>query len=191
MRALPSLAPVIALLVCPALFAQEPALERTDEPRIASAMDATRSDRQFLQLAIDRGAKEVQLSQRALPKIENSKVKAFAERMIEDHSSMNRELMALNERLLGDEGPPFKRESASLRREVQQLDKLSGVEFDRRYMQVMMEDHQASIDLFAKQAERGRDAKLRELAAQRLPTLQAHQQEAKAIWDELRRGSDR
>lgn len=191
MRARPAIWTLVVLSISPALYAQEPALERAAEPRVASAPDdASRADRHFLQLAIDRGAKEVQFSQRALAKVENPKVKAFAQQLIEDHSALNRDLLALNERLLGDEGPPFKRESASVRREVDQLEKLSGVEFDRRYMQVMMKDHQASIDLFAQQAERGRDPKLRELAQRALPILQQHQKSAHEIYESLRRGAE-
>lgn len=192
MRARAAIWMLVVVAVCPALRAQEPALERSTESRVASApSDASRADRHFLQLAIDRGAKEVQFSQRALERLENPKVKAFAQRLIEDHSALNRELMALNQNLLGDEGPPFKRASASVRREVEQLSKLTGVELDRRYMQIMMKDHQASIDLFAQQAERGRDPKLRELAQRALPTLQQHQKTAHEIYEGLRRGADR
>jgi putative membrane protein len=169
------------------VFAQEPGLERTPEPRIASApSQVSRTDRQFLQLAIDHGAKEVQLSQRALGKISDPRVKAFAERVIEDHQALNRELMAHNERLLGEEGPPYKQASAEVKHEVEQLNELSGLELDRRYMEVMMKDHQGSISLFAREAERGQDPALRALAQKTLPVLEAHQRSAREIWTQLR-----
>jgi putative membrane protein len=167
--------------------AQEPGLERTPESRVASAMaPVSRVDRQFLQLAIDHGAKEVQLSQRALDKISDPQVKAFAQRIIEDHQSLNRELMALNERLLGEQGPPYKKASTEVKHEVEQLNALSGLEHDRRYMQVMMTDHQGSISLFAREAERGQDPALRALASKTVPVLKAHQESAREIWDQLR-----
>jgi putative membrane protein len=187
MRIRAQLLTIIALTAPLPAVAQEPGLERTPESRIASApSQVSRGDRQFLQLAIDHGAKEVQLSQRALDKISDPHVKAFAQRIIEDHASLNRELMALNERLLGEEGPPYKKASTEVKHEVEQLNELSGLELDRRYMEVMMKDHQGSISLFAREAERGQDPALRALAKETLPVLEAHQKRAREIWTQLR-----
>lgn len=187
MRVRAYLLTIVGLAASLPAYAQEPGLERAPEPRVASApAQVSRVDRQFLQLAIDHGAKEVQLSQRALGKISDPQVKAFAQQIIEDHESLNRELMALNERLLGEQGPPYKKANPEVKHEVEQLNQLSGLELDRRYMQVMMKDHQGSISLFARQAERGQDPELKALAKKTLPVLEDHQKRAREIWTQLR-----
>lgn len=150
-----------------------------DDLRVADADNAaelrvSRADRQFLQLAIDSSAKEVQLSQRALEKAESEDVKQFAQKMVQEHGATNRELMSLNESLLGDKGPPFKNASSKVKREVEQLAGVTGPEFDRRYMQVMIRDHRAAVDLYAQEAERGQNPQLKALAQKALPKLERH-----------------
>ncbi len=147
----------------------------------AAAVQASQADRRFLQLAIDSSAKEIQLSQRALEKGERAQVKQFAEQMIQDHGGTNRELMALNEALLGEKGPPYKRASSKVKREVEQLSRLEGAEFDRRYMAIMIKDHRDAVDLYSKQAARGENPQLKALAKKTLPNLERHLEMAEEI----------
>ena len=101
--------------------------------------------------------------------------------MIQDHGATNRELMSLNEALLGEKGPPFKRASSTVRREVDQLASIEGDEFDRRYMEIMIKDHRTAVDLFAQQAARGSNPQLKALAKKTLPNLERHLKMAEEI----------
>lgn len=174
----------VLLIVATAVSAQDTQAEkdlRVADADNAAALQVSQADRRFLQLAIDSSAKEIQLSQRALAKSESAEVKRFAEKMVQDHGATNRELMSLNEALLGEQGPPFKRASSKVKREVDQLSQLAGAEFDRRYMAIMIKDHRNAVDLFAQQAERGQNPELKALARKTLPTLEGHLEMAEEI----------
>ncbi len=51
---------------------------------------------------------------------------------------------------------------------------LSGVEFDRAYLQHMVKDHEKDIKAFEKTAESGEDSQIKEFASKTLPTLKEH-----------------
>jgi putative membrane protein len=158
--------------------AQERESEAMQHDRTAAA-DATTSsvsegDRRFLQLAADAGAKEIQLSQRAVEKAQDPEVRRFAQRMADEHSKMNSELLELTEKLLTTGGPPYKKASPTVEREVNQLAQLSGADFDKRYMEIMVKDHAAALRLFQRQAAHGNDAQLRAFAQKGVPTLEEH-----------------
>lgn len=169
--------------------AQSP--DRQSEPTRAaqehSATGVAMTDRKFLQLAIDGGAKEVQLSEQAQEKAQSALVKEFAARIVDDHSQSNKELLELNQKLLTSGGPPYKRVSSSVRKEVEQLNRLTGADFDRRYMQIMLEDHEESVALFEREVERGRDPQLKALAQKQLPTLRDHLQRARKLSETLKK----
>lgn len=139
------------------------------------------ADRQFLQLAVDSSAKEIQLSERALEQGESADVKRFAETMVKDHGATNRDLMSLVEALFGTKGPPFKKASESVKREVEQLSELDGPAFDRRYMQIMIKDHRAAVNLYRQQADRDANPQIKALAKKTLPTLERHLNMARAV----------
>ena len=68
-----------------------------------------------------------------------------------------------------------------MKKAVAELAALQGAEFDRRYMEAMLKDHQESVRLFERQAKNGEDPELKALAAKTLPQLQAHLQKAQQI----------
>ncbi len=62
--------------------------------------------------------------------------------------------------------------------EMGKLSKLSGAAFDREYMDNMVKDHQKAVKEFQKEADKAKDADVRNFAAKTLPTLQEHLQMA-------------
>lgn len=63
----------------------------------------------------------------------------------------------------------------------QQLSKLSGTSFDRKYMNYMVKDHTKDVSLYRRQAQQGQDPDLKAFAAQTVPILQEHLQLARSI----------
>lgn len=147
----------------------------------SSEQDLSSSDRKFVQMAADMDAREVQFSERAKEKSKNEQIREFASLMIQDHGQTNRELLKLAERFHESGGPPYKHEESSVKKAVAELAALQGAEFDRRYMEAMLKDHQESVRLFERQAKNGEDPELKALAAKTLPQLQAHLQKAQQI----------
>ena len=152
-----------------------------DQPTSASEQDLNSGDRKFVQMAADMDAREVQFSERAKEKAQNEQVREFAALMVQDHGKTNRELLKLAERFHESGGPPYKRQEQSVKKAVAELSALQGAEFDRRYMQAMLKDHQESVRLFERQARNGKDPELKALAAKTLPQLKAHLEKAQQI----------
>jgi putative membrane protein len=152
-----------------------------DQQTSASGQNLNSGDLKFVQMAADIDAREVQFSQRAKEKSQNEQVREFATLMIQDHGQMNRELLKLAQRFHDSGGPPYKRQERSVKKAVAELAALQGAEFDRRYMEAMLKDHQESVRLFEREATNGNDPELKALAGKTLPHLKAHLEKAQQI----------
>lgn len=136
-----------------------------------SASPVAAADRQFVMQAASGGLAEVQLGGIAANKAANAEVKQFAQRMVQDHGKANDQLKSLAaQRNLKLPAEP----DAEARDQVQKLSKLEGANFDREYMQYMVEDHERDVRKFQQEAEQGQDAGLKSFAQQTLPILQQH-----------------
>src|SRR5262245_24194459 len=99
---------------------------------------STLADRQFLQDAAAAGRAEVEVGQLATKKASDPRVRDFARHMAEDHTTTNKELMQLAKR----QGVSLSTEMAPRHRAViDRLSRLEGADFDREYMQAMVDDH--------------------------------------------------
>ena len=104
--------------------------------------------------------------------------------MAQDHAKANDELkqLAAGKGLQLPSAPdPHSQEM------IAKLQKLSGAEFDRAYMDHMVQDHKKDVAEFQKEASRGRDPQIKAFAAKTLPTLQEHLKMAEATHAEVRK----
>src|SRR5690606_11167247 len=101
----------------------------------------------------------------------SEEVKEFAQRMIDDHTQANQNLMELAEQkdIEVPEEP-----GAAHEQMMQHLQELSGEEFDQAYMEEQVLDHEAAVTLFEKESQQGQDEDLMSFAAETLPILQDH-----------------
>ena len=137
----------------------------------AKAAGLSSSDREFVQKAAMGGMAEVELGKLAKQTATSDQVKNFGEHMVQDHSKANDELKAIAS-AKGVQVPAELGEKHKAA--MQKLQKLSGGEFDREYMNQMVADHRQTVADFKKQAESGNDADLKSFAASTLPQLQEH-----------------
>jgi putative membrane protein len=140
---------------------------------MASAMTGavTSSDSSFLRKAAQGGIAEVELGNLAKDKASNPDVKQFAQRMIDDHSKANVEL----KRIATQKGVAVPAEADSKsKRELDKLSRLSGAEFDRAYMKLMVSDHQKDVAEFQSEQMRTNDPDVKDFVGKTLPTLQDH-----------------
>lgn len=100
--------------------------------------DTSMMDRRFLEEAAEGGLAEVQLGQLALTKADNAQVKAYGQRMVTDHTMLNKDLKPFAEK----EGvaAPTGLNTAD-KTEFDKLNGLTGVDFDEEYVACMMKDH--------------------------------------------------
>jgi putative membrane protein len=139
-------------------------------------------DRQFIKEAADGGMAEVELGQLAADKASSPEVKAFAERMVKDHSQANDQLkqIAAQKGVTLPSSPSAKHEAMK-----DKLSKLSGDAFDQAYMSSMLKDHQKDVAAFRKESTSGQDPDVKQFAAQTLPTLKDHLKQAESVSPKL------
>ena len=128
-------------------------------------------DNDFAVKAANGGILEMEVARLAREKAQRSDVKDFAAMIMSDHQKANDEPKALAGRKnitlparLG-EGD---------QKHVDELAKLSGAEFDKKYVDLMVEDHEEDVKLFKEAADDAEDPDLKAFAAKTLPTLQKH-----------------
>jgi putative membrane protein len=136
------------------------------------------SDTQFAKKAAQGGMAEVKLGQLAQEKGTSDSVKKFGQRMVEDHAKAGDELKrAAAQENIGLPGDISAKDQAT----YDSLSKLSGAAFDRAYARDMVKDHEEDFADSNKEANGGKNAAIKDFAAQTLPTLQDHLKEAKEM----------
>jgi len=143
----------------------------------AAKSSLSRSERRFIEKAMQDGMEEVEMSKLASDKAQNARVKEFAKRLVDDHSKSNAELT----RLAGAKGVTLPAAiDAGHQRKMERMAKKSGADFDREYMSDMLGDHQKNVRDHQSMAKSAKDADIRKYAATMVPTLEQHLQMAKA-----------
>src|SRR5690242_10004580 len=143
-------------------------------------------DETFAKKAAEGGMAEVKLGQLAEERGSNPAVKNFGRRMVQDHSKANNELKeATSKENIELPSELDKSDQATYDR----LSKLSGDAFDRAYARDMVKGHSKDVSEFQKEAKNGRDESIKNFAAQTLPTLQNHLDQARQMQQAVNQSS--
>jgi putative membrane protein len=137
----------------------------------------------FMAEAASGGMTEVELGKIASSKAQNAEVKKFAEMMVNDHTKANDELKALavKKNITLPTTPNAKHQST-----IQKFQSMSGAEFDKAYVDDMLEDHEKDVAEFEKQSQSNPDADVKAFAAKTLPTLKKHLDAIKALHGKMK-----
>jgi putative membrane protein len=128
-------------------------------------------DAKFATKAANGGMAEVALGELALTKTRNTAVKDFANMMVTDHGKANDELMAIAK--TKNITLPTEPDSAHMKK-MNELSKKNGAEFDKAYVDAMIDGHKKTLDLMNDEAKNGSDAALKAFAAKTAPVVQTH-----------------
>lgn len=113
---------------------------------------------------------EIRLGTLAEKKATNPAVKQFGQQMVADHTRLEDQLTALVSK-----GRPFLPGLGQQHeQEFNQLEKLSGAEFDRAYMTSMIQNHQNAVNTYQTQGQTAHSTEVRQYVTGALPTLQQH-----------------
>jgi putative membrane protein len=103
--------------------------------------------------------------------------------MVQDHQAANGQLMAL----ASGKGVSIPQElDKEHRAAAEKLQKASGANFDREFVQTAVKDHEKAVKLFQQEAQSSQDAELKQFAQSTLPTLKEHLQMAQQIEQNMR-----
>jgi putative membrane protein len=109
-------------------------------------------------------------------------VKAYAQHMVDDHSTAVQQLGSL----LGEQGGNMpKAGTPEEQAELKQLSGLSGAKFDRAYMQSMVKDHDKTVRMYDDYASQANDSRLRLYITKTLQTLKDHQAQAQTLYQRM------
>jgi putative membrane protein len=142
------------------------------------------ADRTFAEEAAAGGAAEVEGGKVAAQRAGHEKVKQFGTRMVQDHSKAGDEL----KQIAAGKGLQLPTTPDAHNQEMlAKMEKLSGTDFDRAYMDHMVKDHKKDVAAFEKEASSGKDPEIKAFAARTLPTLKEHLQMAESTNAEVQK----
>jgi len=135
-------------------------------------------DETFVKVAARGGLAEIKLGKLAMDQGSSEAVKAFGTRMVAEHTNAGDKLKEVaKEEQIGLPTDISARNQAAYDR----LSKLSGADFDQAYAQDMVKDHQQDLRDFQREANHGNDDVIRGFAAETVPMIQQHLEQAKEM----------
>ncbi len=139
----------------------------------------------FITRASASGVAEIEAGKIALEKTTYPEIKEFAQKMIENYASSNKDLRALAAKKdveIADEAELLDQAKAYV------LKQREGESFDVAYVNNQIDAHRATIQLY-KDASSSTDEDVRRLAATSLPRLEQHLEQAEALVTVIAHGS--
>lgn len=143
-----------------------------------AAAPLNEADRMFVMDAAMANTMEVESANIAQQNASSQRVKDYAAMMLRDHTAAGNELKSLASSrnvMVADTV------SSEMRNHMEEMKKMKGKAFDNHYMKMMVDDHQKTISKFENASNTAADPDLKNWATQKLPTLRAHLDSAKAI----------
>jgi putative membrane protein len=183
-RRKPSMRKIIALTITTAALAAFTTVQAQTEPAAAPPNDA-----QIAQIVLTADSVDVDYGNLAVKKTKNAQVKAFAETMIRDHTSVNNQATALAKKL--GMTPEASDTSKSLKsdgeKEMAKLKTMHDAEFDKAYIDNEVAYHESVIGALDKVLlPNAKNAELKNLLESGRPIFVSHLNHAKEVQASLR-----
>ena len=119
-------------------------------------------DKIFLRKAAQGGIAEVQFGKLAAQKAASEDVKTLAQKMVDDHTEMNKDMEPVADNLGVKLPSHLNKENQA---EYEKLNGLSGEAFDNEYLTVMVQDHHRDLRAFRLEAADGQDPALKNVVS--------------------------
>jgi putative membrane protein len=134
------------------------------------------SDRHFVSKVLDSGQDQLQLAQLAAERASNSDVRAFAQRIVDDHAKENSDLTSLanakNVKVDND---------ADKTRAYRRLSKATAGEFDREFLSHIIDEHEKAVKNLEKASTNAKDTAVRDFASKHLTEERDHLAQAQKL----------
>lgn len=144
---------------------------------------STMAPQEFIDQAVVLNMFEVESSRLAQDKASDERVRQFARQMVSDHGSAADQLRQAAQKQGKRLAVPDKVDGEH-RQKLEQLRAMQGKRFDRNYVKMQIEGHEAAVELYQRYTQTGSEGQLRQVAERALPTLREHQQSILQIRDE-------
>jgi len=135
-------------------------------------------DKRFLGQVTQASLLNVAMGKLAAEKASSPAVKEFGTKMASDHERG----LAIFKKVADRDGVPFDTQlDSSHKARLEKLAKLSGPEFDRAYIKDQLKAHQRMVSYFQSEADNSTDSMANRVAANLLPAVQKHLNDAKDL----------
>ena len=135
------------------------------------------TDAEFITKVDEGGHNEMGLSKVVLMKNPSPTAKAYADKMIADHTKAGAELAPIAKA----HGVKLKGMMDAEHQTIREaMLKMSGPDLEKKYMDQMVADHDKTVVLFQSEITNGKEADVKGFATRTLPTIQQHDSMAKA-----------
>ena len=154
----------------------------------ASAETAKPTDPQIAHIAYTAGVIDIEAGKQALDKSQNTDVRAFAQRMIGDHTAVNEQALALVKKLnvTPEDNATSKSLTEAADAERKKLAGLSGAAFDKAYVDNEVAYHKAVDDAVRETLiPSAQNAELKALLEKGLKLFEAHLAHAEQLAKQL------
>jgi putative membrane protein len=140
---------------------------------VNSSLGIAPKTQDFVTEAAQSDMLEIDSSKLAMTKTDSAKTKAFAERMVKDHTETSTELKGLVTGGKVQANLPSALDKAH-KDKLDKLTKLSGKDFTKEYNGLQLAAHKDAVSLFERYGKSGENADLKAFASKHLPHLQQH-----------------
>ena len=166
-----AIAPVDAQGQAGSQAGQQGSATRQNKP--ATTPLAAERDEDFVKDLAQGSEVEIAASKLAVTKASHPEVKAYAQKLIDDHTAAGKELEAL---VKGKNAswPPDDPGMKKKKQEHESLQTLTGAEFDKEYLEDMIDDHESALARVGRQVNNGKDAEIKAFASKMQPKLLEH-----------------
>jgi putative membrane protein len=150
---------------------------REDQPP-----SVTPAEQDFMMKAMQAHLAEVDVSRVALQKSDNREVRDYANMIESDHKHAMEDLADL----MKDKNVPQPNTlAAQTQQDIGRTSNLTGPEFDREFMNMMVMDHQKAVEMFRDQQAIVQNADVKDYVEDMIPKLEMHLDKARRLQSKL------
>jgi putative membrane protein len=137
------------------------------------SMSRSFQDQAFLTQTFQNSSAEAQMSQLATQKSQSADVKQYGQRMVQIHSQLDKQLQPVAQ-MMGVKAT--QKPSKKQRKEIAQLQTLSGSAFDQAYIKAMVNDQKHDVKSFKEEETAAQSPTIKKAAQIDEPVLSQHLQ---------------
>jgi len=143
------------------------------------------ADAEFVEEQLAMGTAEIELGRLAQERGTHADVKEFGAMMVSHHQMAADELKPIADKVKAGQTTARTGERDEYQDKLEDLSKLSGHDFDKKYIEEMVDDHQEGVKDLENRAENAADPDVKQWAARTLPKMREHLERAKDIQTRL------
>ncbi len=159
--------------------------DTTASTNVNKTVDTTmgKTSNEFVMITAQNGMAEVEMAKQAQANGGSQEVKDFGKMLETDHSQANATLMGIaNEENIMLPTSMTDEQANHLK----DMGAMKGADFDKHFIDMMIDGHTKSIERFKDAAANNANAKVKDFASKTLPTLQKHLDKAKSIKSKMK-----